>query len=837
LFTVLFAAYHACLHRWSGQDDIVVGTPLAGRSRAGFDRVVGYFVNVLPLRARLTAGMTFRELIEQVRATALDALEHEDFPLLDIVDAVRPTRVPGRAPLFQALFAFERSFNSTNGASTKLAFGLEDRAIRLGPLSLEPLALDLGGAQVDVGLTCIDSDGPITCILQYNTDLFDHETMESFARSFQVLLARAVASPDVCIDDLGLIDAHLRRRVLLEYNPSPCDVPLPSSIHRIVELQVDRTPDAVAVVVDDFSITFSELDRRAAAVAEALIEHGAGPETVVGTCLPRSIEMVVAVLGILKAGAAYLPLDPMYPPNRLRLMLDDSAARILIVDDEDASRFDGYAGVVLRPDAMRAAPGLGRRPGTAVLPDQLAYVIYTSGSTGRPKGVQVRHGAVANLLSAMMASPTISPHEVVVGVTSLSFDVSVVDLFLPLAVGARLVLARRDDLVDGVRLKELIERVGGAIMQGTPSTWRLLLGSGWPAGGGLRAWCAGEALSPALAQAIRDAGGELWNLYGPTETTVYSSGERVRDATITIGRPIANTELHIVDDRLELTPPGVIGELLIGGSGVARGYLGRPDLTAERFIPDPFARDLGARLYRTGDRARHRSDGRVDYAGRADHQVKLRGFRIEIGEIEAAILRHPSVAAAVVTVDDEGGDPVLVAYHVTRPGMQTPTPRELRDALRLDLPEHMVPSFFTSLDEFPLTSSGKLDRRSLPRVRRAAVVPEQDLPRTPLERLLAGIMRDVLRVDLVPTLTSFFDLGGHSLMATQVIGRIEESLGVRPPVATLFEHSSVRALATWFELRHDAAVIRERAELVLQILEMTDEEATQALGDRAATAG
>ncbi len=585
---------------------------------------------------------------------------------------------------------------------------------------------------------------------------------------------------------------------MAEWNRTEMDFPRDACLHRLVEAQAARTPDAPAVEDDAGTLTYAELDRRAALLAARLAALGVGPEARVGIFLERSAEMVVALLAVLKTGGAYLPLDPVYPPDRIAYVLEDAGARAILTQASLADALPAHGAEVVRVDEA-AAEGAGGPDAVAVSPENAAYAIYTSGSTGKPKGVVVPHRAVVNFLATMRERPGLSADDVLLAVTTLSFDIAGLELWLPLVVGARVVVASRDTAADARLLAERAAACGATVMQATPATWRMLLTAGWTGKPGLRALCGGEALDGELARRLRPLVGELWNLYGPTETTIWSTVQRVGDVSAAppVGRPVGNTRVYLLDPAGDPVPQGVEGELYIAGDGVARGYLGRPELTAERFVPEPAPGPAGARTYRTGDLARIDRDGALEYLGRIDHQVKVRGFRIELGEIEAALVRLPGVRQAVVVArEDAPGEKRLVAYLLAAEGA-LPTVGELRAALGETLPEYMVPAAFVELDAFPLTPNGKTDRRALPAPERAARLrtgTEYVAPRTALEEVLAATWAEVLGVERVGVRESVIDLGAHSVMATQVLARLE-LLKVRLPLRAVFDAPTVEELA------------------------------------------
>jgi amino acid adenylation domain-containing protein len=592
------------------------------------------------------------------------------------------------------------------------------------------------------------------------------------------------------------MDAELAAHLVApaeEWNDTAAPFPR-AGVHELIEAQARETPDAVAVEFDGDRLSFAELDRRSNQLAHHLIGLGVGRDVLVGIAVERSLEMLVGLLGILKAGGAYVPVDPAYPAERQRYMLEKSQAPVVLTQERLRERLPvGEARVVCLDHELG---GTSAPPGVPCDPEQLAYVIYTSGSTGEPKGVEIPHRALVNFLFSMRREPGLSPDDVLVAVTTLSFDIAGLELYLPLLCGARLVIASSETAADPRALAALLASSGATVMQATPTTWRMLLDSGWSAGGGgLKALCGGEALPRALAERLLEAGAELWNMYGPTETTIWSTCARLDDGPLTIGRPIANTSVHVLDAAMQPVPMGAEGELWIGGAGVARGYRGRPDLTAERFVEDPVG---GGRMYRTGDLARFRPDGNLDFLGRIDHQVKVRGFRIELGEIETTLTRHPGVRDAVVVARGSDAEAELAAYVI--PNGSEPSSHELRQFVAGTLPAYMVPATVTRLEAFPLTPNGKVDRKALPEpTRERAGERELVAPRTPLERRLAAIWERVLGISPIGVSDNFFDLGVSSIVAATLFAAIEHELGSSLPLGAIFRAPTIAALAELLE--------------------------------------
>jgi len=780
LFATLLAAFQVLLARYANQEQLLVGAPMAGRSRAEFERVVGYFVNPVVLKADFSGNPTFKTCLRRVHATVQGGLAHQDYPFPLLVERLHPHRDPSRSPVFQVMFNLHRAQRIWGGAVQIGAAG----AWRRGELAMAPYAMPQEEGQFDLSLDVLELDGRLLGTWKYSTDLFERATIERMTAHLRVLLESIVADPDRHLGDLPML-ADAERRQLLEWNNGPrgeSETPVVDSI----EAQAARTPDAPAVSCGGTSLTYAELNARANQLAWRLRALGVGPDVLVGVGLERSVEMVVAILAVLKAGGAYLPLDPAFPPRRLAFTIEDAGMAVLITQEAFRDLWPSSNGSfhTCYVDADREALARERTDAPAGFASEtdLAYVIYTSGSTGQPKGVAIPRRALASFLQSMRGEPGIQSGDVLVAVTTLSFDIAGLELLLPLTVGAHVVVATREDTTDGARLSALLESSNATMMQATPATWRLLLNARWTPSAGLKMLCGGEPMPPELAKQLMAAGGELWNMYGPTETTIWSSVERVTDAegAIPIGRPIRKTTMYVLDRWGQPLPVGVAGELFIGGAGLARGYWHRPELTDERFVADPVSRREGARIYRTGDSARYLPDGRLECLGRIDDQVKVRGFRIELGEIEAVLERHPAVAQAVASVQaDASNDRRLVAYVTHVPGEET-TASELRRFLRQELPDYMVPSLFVPLESLPLTPNGKVDRGALPNpFGEGPRHGERVAPRTPTEQVVASIWAGVLDRPDISIHDNFFDIGGHSLLSMEAIAAIEKQIGVR----------------------------------------------------------
>jgi nonribosomal peptide synthetase DhbF len=775
VFMTLFACFATLLHRLSGQSDIPIGVPVANRTHSALEGLVGTFVNTLVFRTDLSGDPSFGELLTRVRAIALDAFANQDVSFDRLVQEVGQRGDLSRAPLVQVLF---------NVANAPM------RGIDLEGVTWEPVSVDRGGAQFELTLT-VDTEVTHSLTVEYNTDLFEHPTIERLVGQYFTLLEAAAATPAQRISQLALVPAEQLAR-LRAWNDTPTQVAA-ATFPQLFAARAAQCANDIAVAFEGATLTYGELNARADTLALALKAAGVTRGARVAICVQRSPLLLLGLLGTQKSGAAYVPLDPEFPSERLKYMLADSGASVLITAGDLRQDFEVPEGTrILDVATQLCAKAATERPPESPGPQDAAYVLYTSGSTGRPKGVTVSHGALVNFLHSMRERPGLAATDVLAAVTTISFDIAGLELYLPLLVGARIELLARATATDGAALARALELSNATMLQATPATWRLLLEAGWRGNQRLRALCGGEALSRQLADQLLERAGELWNLYGPTETTIWSTLHRVeREGAISIGRPIANTQIHILDRTGALAPIGVAGEICIGGAGVALGYHGQPALTAERFIADAHGELPGRRLYRTGDLGRWGVDGQLYHLGRSDYQVKIRGFRIELGEIETILGSHPAVRQAVTVVSEaRPEDPRLVAYVAYRDGEDV-TITDMKRFLRSQLPDYMVPSIVMTVMEMPLTPNGKIDRVALPDpfatpFRDAAL---QNTPTAPMELVLADIWKTVLNIERVDALDNFFELGGYSLLSLRVARLLEKRTGHRMDPRMLFFHN------------------------------------------------
>lgn len=765
LEVVALAAFQTLLTRYTRQNDIVVGSAndLAG--------------SLLVIRTDMSGDPSFRQLIGRVNEAVTGAREHGNVSWEQLVEVVEPERDASRHAVYQAEFALEP------------AWGIAD-------LAPEPETL-----KTDLRLQLREESDGLRVQFTYSTDLFEAATIVRMAGHFEKLLEGIVANANESIARLPLLTDAERRTLLVDWNATAMEYPLSKGIHELFEEQAAKTPNSVAVVFENQQLTYGELNRRANQLANHLLKLGARPDGLVGICVERSLEMVVGLLGILKSGSAYVPLDPAYPPDRIAFMLEDAEAPLLLTQSSlvENLRHGNAKTVLIDSDWAEIAKQSEENPSLTVNPENRAYVIYTSGSTGKPKGVQVIQRAVVNFMTTMAQAPGLTAADRILAVTTLSFDIAGLEIYLPLTQGGSLEIVSREIAADGNQMLAKLAASGATVMQATPATWRMLLEAGWTGDRKLKILIGGEAVSQKLAHQLLERSASVWNVYGPTETTIWSTTSKLEPklSAVTIGRPIGNTDIFILDKLLQPVPIGVAGELHIGGDGLARGYLKRPELTAEKFIAHPLKQDPNARLYKTGDLVRYLPNGNIEFLGRIDHQVKIRGFRIELGEIETVLRAHPAINDTVVVArEDTPGDKRVVAYFVAVQG-QAPTTAELRTFMREKLPEYMLPSVFVTLRSMPLTPNGKVDRRALPAPDKAELASTGAFAaaKDDVEARLVEIWESVLGVRPIGVTDNYFELGGHSLVAVRLMKRIEEAFGKNLPIATLLQAPTIEQLA------------------------------------------
>ena len=784
MFMTIVSALNLLLFRYSGQSDISIGTPMANRQAQELEIAIGYFVNTVVIRTDLTGNPTFRELLKRTRKKVLDIFDNQDLPFDKLVEELKPDRGLSMNPLFQVMLALQPASLFDN---------------EMTGVSSEPISISTGTSKFDLSFELKEGDDGITGFIEFSSDLFERSSAQRLVDNFEVLLEQIVLNPDQTIDNIPIHTPSEKQFLLEEINQTLKEYSQDQCLHQWFENQAATRPLEIAIIFQNDAITYEELNQRSNQLAHYLISKGAQPDQLVGLCVDRGIDMVVGLLGILKAGAAYLPMDPMFPRDRLAYMLSDASAPLLVTSLELIDTFPQYSGEIILIDSQwtQIEQHEGRNPLTSVNPSNLAYVIYTSGSTGKPKGVQLEHSSVVNFLNSMQQEPGMSTSDVLLSVTTLSFDIAVLEIFLPLVTGAQLVLVDKQTTMDGRILLDEISKNNVTVMQATPATWRLMINAGWQKTPNLKILCGGETMPRDLATQLLDKGKSLWNEYGPTETTIWSTLQKVenRKGPITIGHPIANTQIYILDKQLQLVPRGAIGELYIGGDGLARGYLNREELTNERFIKNPFSSSETSKIYKTGDNARILPNGEIECLGRIDFQVKIRGFRIELGEIETCLKSHPEVNDAVVSIQGVADAiPRLVGYVIAR--NNEVSTGSLKQFLAKELPDYMIPGVYVQLTSFPLTPNGKIDRKSLPKPDGVSVESNDYAEASnEVESKLVKIWEKLLGVTRVGITDSFFDIGGHSLLAAHMFMDIEKEFKKSLPLATLFESPTIQHLA------------------------------------------
>ncbi|MEL4898615.1 amino acid adenylation domain-containing protein [Crocosphaera sp. Alani8] len=798
LNTMIQGVWALLLSRYSGEEDIVFGAISSGRpiNLPGVNSAVGLFINNLPVRVKVIETDKLIPWLKALQTQQANARRYEWTPLKTIQEW---SEIPKGTPLFNSVIAFENfpindalsQENETFKITNCSGVGQNNYPLNIFVVPMEELSLEI----------------------VYDLHYFDPVTIKRMVGHLETLLSAIVANPQQSLSDLPLLSEAEREQLLSEWNQTTVNY-APLCIHQIFENQVEKTPHAVAVEFEEQKLTYEQLNSKANQLAYYLRSLGVKPEVLVGICVERSLEMVIGLLAILKAGGAYVPLDPNYPQQRIKFILQESQLPLLLTQASLIEVIPEYIGqlVYIDKDSADIAQQSQENIISEVTTDNLAYTIYTSGSTGKPKGVQIPHSALSNFLFSMKETPGLTEQDTLLAVTTYSFDIAALELFLPLIVGAHLVIAPQEIVADGKQLLAKLTDSKTTVMQATPATWKLLIAAGWQGNDKLKILCGGEALPPQLARELLPRSGSLWNMYGPTETTIWSAVSQIKSDSelIPIGHGIANTQLYILDQSNQPVPVGVVGELCIGGVGLARGYLNRPELTQEKFIQNPFNNQKESRIYRTGDLARYLGNGDIEYLGRIDNQVKIRGFRIELGEIETQIAKYGAVKEGVVIArEDQAGDKRLVTYVVAQKELGI-NPSELREFLGEKLPSYMIPSAFVRLEELPLTPNGKIDRKALPAPQETALSSEEIvLPSTPMEEILAGIWSEILGIEKVGVNSNFFELGGHSLIATRLMSQIRQTFKVDIPLRNLFEKPTIAQLAKEIE---QATVIKPQQE-------------------------
>jgi len=832
LFMVVMAAFQSLLRRYTNQESILIGTPIAGRSEVEIENMIGLFVNTLVFRVDFANNPSFRDLIRQVRSFALEAYAHQDVPFEKLVERLVPQRSLDTHPLFQVMFTFQN---------------IPRQVFEIPGLRIKEMPFETGIAKLDLSVE-VWEDSEFHCQFEYSTDLFERSTIRRMLGHFENLLTAAVENPDLRLGQIPIISAEEQRQVLFDWNRTAADYSRDVPLHKAFESQADRSPNATALRFPPREWTYRLLNDEANRLAHRLIEKGVHPGSRVGVFLERSPEMVLALLGVLKAGAAYVPLDPAYPLERLSFLIEDAALTCVVTRSSTSDQVPGNAPSIVAFDIDIDNDSLGGKPttnpATYVPADQCAYVIYTSGSTGIPKGVEGTHRASMNRFSWMWRTYPFQPGEVCCQKTNLGFVDSIWEIFGPLLAGIPNVIIPQEAVRDPEEMLQLLAREHVTRMVLVPSLLRTLLDHApdlqrrVPE---LRLWsCSGEVLPADLAKRFREAFPEatLLNIYGSSEVaadvTCHEATDRDLASSVAIGRPISNTQIYLVDAYGDPVPVGIRGEIYVGGDGLARGYLNRPELTAERFVANWLVPEQSPRLYRTGDLGRFRGNGEIEYMGRVDSQVKLRGLRIELGEIEAVLGSHAGIEEAVVAVSGEGEQQKLSAYLVGKDeGKAAPSAGQLRRFLRTKLPEHMVPASYWRVDKFPLLPSGKVNRAALVGCGERPLVDTEELagPRNEVEAKLAGIWRELLAVEQVGMEQNFFELGGHSLLVLQVTARIRRIFDVELAVRSLFEAPTIAGLAVEVEKaqamglkartpilqRHPPTVVANREALLAQL--------------------
>ena len=789
LFVLLLSIFNTLISRYTSQEEFVIGIPIAGRTCEEQESLVGMLINNFPLRITPLDNMTFLEMYEMCKRKFYLAYENQQLPIDRVIEELKVTRTPNISPLFQVMFNLLNMF---------------DEEISLSGSTMEMVDKRRHVAQFDLSLHIYETKKTLNCVLEYNTNLFKRSRIERMAGHFMELVKSLMIEPDQKIKKIQILTDPEKKLILGEWNATTVDFPKEKCIYQLFEEQVARTPNAIAISDDRRKVTYTALNEKSNRLARHLNHSGAVEGSLVAICIERSTDLLVALLAIQKAGCTYIPLDPIYPKDRIALILEDGNPVVLLTEKKLLENLPVTAAkhiFIEESDAYQNESGANTD--FKVTPDTVAYLIYTSGSTGKPKGVQIQHRALVNFIASMAKKPGITHKDMWLAVTTISFDIAGLEMYLPIISGAEIFVASQETSMNPDLLIQKIEESQATILQATPVTFRMLNSAEWGGSRKLKILCGGEAMPKELAYDLINKCGELWNMYGPTETTVWSTVEKVvvdeNDKTgyVNLGKPIDNTFIYVLNTEFQPVPIGYPGELFIGGDGLAKGYFNLPEMTKEKFLPDPFSDRPGTRMYRTGDLVQQTEEGKLEFLNRVDSQVKIRGFRIELGEIESALTQFPTISDNVVVVrEDTPGDKKIVAYIIKRENQKTDI-AELRQFLKTKIPDYMIPSAFVFIDKFPLTPNGKIDRKALPSP--LEMDPQQAKtylePKTDMEKKLAKIWSDILKIERIGTDENFFEIGGHSMIAVTLMVKIEKELGIRLPLAILFDHSNIHDMA------------------------------------------
>jgi amino acid adenylation domain-containing protein len=783
-FMLLLAVFQILLYRYSNQEDLIVATTVSNRKKLELENIIGAFANNILLRAKFKDDLNFTDFLQQIKQTTISAYAHQDFPFEKLVEELQPPKDLSRNPLYQVWFILhERNSHDKNL--------LQKDNIIWNKFDL----VKLSNSRMDLGLSFISTNDQFEGCFEYNINLFNGDLIQRMAQHFQVLLSEIVKNLQEKISRLNILTKTEKQQILIDWNRTKVDYPKDKCIHQLFEEQVIKTPDNIAVIFEDEKLTYQQLNEKANQLAHYLIKQGVKPETIVGIFVERSLEMIIGILGILKAGGAYIPLDVKYPQARIKFMLEDSQASIILTQEKLINALSITSQKIVNLDNWELIKQENKHhPLTSIKPNNLVYIIYTSGTTGKPKGVQIIHQSLTNYLYYLTKYFKLQKNDTFLAVANISFDVAMHELFLPLIIGGKLIIASDEMITEPSLLLKAIKDYRVTIIDTTPSRWQILVEMAteqYPLSIS-KIWCGGESLNSKLACQLTSITKDVYNFYGPTETTIFSLIYPVTNPEkILIGKAIANTKTYILDSNLQPLPIGVVGELHIGGDGLARGYLNRPDLTAEKFIDNPFGE---GKLYKTGDLARYLPDGNIEYIGRIDNQVKIRGFRIELGEIEATLNQYQGIKETVVIVrENSQGDKYLVAYLITNNQVNQ---KELRAYIQKELPEYMIPSAFIFLDGFPLNHNGKIDRKALPEPDFNSQKENEFIaPRNEIEIKLVQIWQEVLGKEQISINDNFFELGGHSLLAVRLVFQIEQQLLKKLSISSLFQNPTIEKLS------------------------------------------